>query len=202
MPNWMIYIIDAIGVFIAFVTWVLIERRRIGKLVKGCLLCEFWMETGRRYKRILPIEPNGIEIKAPNGHRVPRYFFSRETIGHAKYPESPFLGIGLLQHDVEVVSWTQDNPEPMCGFEHPMVATASLIGSVTDDDFAAFAIAANQKIKALEEQLIKALASRIVPMYVYIGLIITILAAALAAYFGYNVFNYVQKLGAMFGVVK
>lgn len=203
MPNWMIYIIDAIGLLIIFASWVLWERRRIGKLVKGCLLAEFWTESGRRYKKIRPIEANGIEIKAPNGHRCPRYFFSRETTGYTKYPEAPFLGISLLQHDVPIVSWAEDNPEPICPHDHPVVATASLIGSVTDDDFASFAIAANQKIKALEEQLIKALASRLNPAYIYIGGIIVILGIAVI---GFLVFqgNELAKegWGSIFGVFK
>lgn len=200
MPNWMIYIIDGVGLIFCFIGWVMYERHRIGKLVKGCLLAEFWQETGRRYKKIRPIEANGIEIKAPNGHRCPRYFFSRETVGHTKYPESPFLGLTILQHDVPIVSWAEDNPEPIMPLEHPQVATSSLIGSVTDDDFAAFAIEANHKIKALEEQLIKALASRINPMYVYMGLIFAILVAAIAAYMGYMNSQGISIIRSMFGV--
>jgi hypothetical protein len=200
VPNWMIYIIDGVGLIVIFACWVLFERRRIGKLVKGSLLAEFWQETGRRYKKIRPIESNGIEIKAPNGHRCPRYFFSRETVGHTMYPESPFLGITLLQHDVPIVSWAEDNPEPICPHEHPAVATSSLIGSVTDDDFAAFAIAANQKIKALEEQLIKAIASKINPMVIYVGLTIVAVIGIIGAYFAYGDMNILKNIANMFGI--
>jgi hypothetical protein len=196
----MIYIIDGVGLIFCFIGWVMYERHRLGKLVKGCLLAEFWQETGRRYKKIRPIEANGIEIKAPNGHRCPRYFFSRETVGHTKYPESPFLGLTILQHDVPIVSWAEDNPEPIMPLEHPQVATSSLIGSVTDDDFAAFAIEANHKIKALEEQLIKALASKIDKNVVYIGLVVLALIGIIGAYFAYQNVQSISTLRSMFGV--
>jgi hypothetical protein len=196
----MLYIIDGVGLIFCFIGWVMYERHRLGKLVKGCLLAEFWQETGRRYKKIRPIEANGIEIKAPNGHRCPRYFFSRETVGHTKYPESPFLGLTILQHDVPIVSWAEDNPEPIMPLEHPQVATSSLIGSVTDDDFAAFAIEANHKIKALEEQLIKALASKIDKNVVYIGLVVLALIGIIGAYFAYQNVQSISTLRSMFGV--
>lgn len=178
--------------------WLLISYRRAAS---GKIWAEFWPESGLRYRRLLPVEDNGFEVKAPTGHSCPRYFFNRETKGSARYPENPFLGLKLLQTTIPIVTWAENNPEPITSETHAVIATSSLINSLRDDDFAAFAMAASKEIQDLERELAKALANQLDKRIVYGGLALAILAAAVGAVICFQVLPIAEHIEELIKVL-
>jgi len=156
-------------------------------MVEDNLMCEFWPETGKRYKKLLPVEVNGIEVKSPKGHQCPRYFFNKEATYNTKFPDAPFLNLKFLQVDVPIVSWPENNPEPINPYKRPDqdVVTSALIDSLRDNDFMAFAMAANKEIQDLQAELAKALMNAANKRTIYIVMAVVALLAFAAAVLGY-----------------
>lgn len=189
----LIYFFDiavAAGVFFGLI-WF--GRRHYTNLImpskkypNGQVVCEFWSETGLRYYKLLPLEPNGMEVKAPKGHSMPRYFFSKEATNKTKWPlDQIFRTLGVAV-DAPIVSWPENSPEPIVPTHMKPIATATLLGSIGDDDFLAFAMAANHEIAELQKALAKAMASGVSRMAYYIGAGLIVIVAAAGAYFAYN----------------
>lgn len=190
MPQWVWYIIVVFASTFCLMAWAWWQRSVHRKMTAGHILCEFWPEHGKRYRELLPIEVNGIEVKAPRGHQCPRYFFDKESTYTCDWPETAMWILKpILQVQVPIVSWMENNPEPIHPYSGAQVATAALIDSLRDDDFAAFAMAASKEIAELERQLATALANVISKkgFYIMLGIAIAIsLAAAIASYLGYG----------------
>ena len=182
-----IYVVIFFGLIVGFLSWAWWQRSKYNKLTEGMLLCEFWPETGRRYKKLLPVEVNGIEVKAPKGHQCPRYFFNKEATYNAKYPDAPFLNLSFLQVDVSIVSWPEDNPEPINPYRRPgsEVMSAALIDTTRDNDFMAFAMAMSHEIEVLQKQLADALMNGANKQWVYIGLGVVAALAIASTVLGY-----------------
>lgn len=203
MPSWMIYVIDVLVVVVVFMSWAWWQRSRYNKIVSpskdaplGKMMGDFWPETGMRYKVLLPVEVNGIEVKSPKGHQCPRYFFDKQSTWQTKYPEAPFLNLKFLQVDVPIVSWMENNPEPINPYGQAPVATSALIDSLRDNDFAAFAIAADKEIQSLQRELASALANSLNKRYVYILLGAAVIAAGIAAVLAFqniNLLDYIKS---------
>ena len=194
MPSWVMYVGDILIFAVVFMGWILAMRWRYGKASRGKLVAEFWSETGFRYYRLLNKEPNGIEVKAPTGHQVPRYFFNKDATGTTEYPRDPILGLRFLQVPVPIVSWQENNPEPINPRTKTLYVTATLLASIEKDDFLAFAHAASEEIQKLQLELTKALASRLNKTIIYILLVLIILLVGVGTYLGYMNYNMSQKV--------
>ena len=196
MPQWLIYIIIALVLIIFFLAWAWFQRMRYNKAVEGKMLCEFWPETGMRYKELLPVEVNGIEVKSPKGHQCPRYFFDKNSTYTARFPDDPFLSLKFLQVDVPINSWPENNPEPINPYRDPIkpIATSALIDSLRDNDFAAFAMAANKQIQELEEALAKALINSVQKKTLYIGAGVISIIALIAVILSYLNYGAISEL--------
>jgi len=201
MPQWIIYVIVVLILALFFLGWAWWQRSRYNKMVEGNMLCEFWPETGMRYKRLLPVEINGLEVKSPQGHQCPRYFFNKEATYIARYPDDPFLNLKFLQVDVPIVSWPENNPEPINPYRKPgeLVATSALIDSLRDNDFAAFAMAASKEIQELQQELAKALLNNIPKRIAYVGGIVVGALALGALITGIVSYQEIGNLKALWG---
>lgn len=164
----------AVGAGVFF--WGTRKRKQNERLAITHIVGEFWPETGgMRYKLLLEKEGNGKEVKAPaNGkHKIQSYMFDRGSTSQTKYPFAPPLNLpflGFTQVSIPMVSWLENDPEPINPYKHKPVATAGLIAAIQDEDFAAFAMAANTEIKRLQEQLIGALTTKLNRLIVYVAL--------------------------------
>jgi hypothetical protein len=159
------------------------------------MLCEFWRNNGARYKKLFPIEPSGNQIKAPNGHTVPRYFFNKAAVGTAKYPADPILGLKILQVDVPIVSWVENNPEPINPNTRKAYITAQLLAVSYNDDFLALAFAFTQEIKELEEKLAQAYANRLSKNTFIFGIIFCVVACLASVGLSYLVYKKIMLSG-------
>lgn len=201
MPQWVWYIIFVFVLVFVTMIWAIWQRSRYNKMTKGHILAEFWPEHGKRYKQLLPIEVNGIEIKAPRGHQCPRYFYNKDSTFSYDYPDDipiPFLKT-FLQVQVPIVSWLENNPEPIHPYTEVTVVTSDLIDSLRDNDFMAFAMAAVKEIEELEKALANALANTINKKAFYICVIGAIIASLVACILGYLDYKAIGDLKAMWG---
>ena len=175
--------ITGIAFFIILAFW---QQSRYKKMAQTHLKAIFWTEPGQRYRRILPIEPNGIEVRAPRGHTCPRYFFNKEAVFTTKYPESPFLGLPLLQVDMQTVDWPENCPEPINPYAAGKVISESLRSAVEDHDFLAEKQKSLMEVKQAQDEIKKA--HKVIPdkRIVYIGLGLILLAVSFVAYLGWT----------------
>jgi len=186
----------------------------------GRILAEFLPEAGSRHRVLVDVMANGIEIKAPAGHKQPRYFFDKSAMGIAKYPTQPLLPLAWIQIDTPIVSWYKDCPEPIPAalsaytdkdkadkiksstgkktgivFMRPKtIATAEMLDLVRDTDSLALAGAVNEEMAKTQEELAKALSSRLDKRYVYIGLIAAAVGGIAAAIFAFQSFDMISRL--------
>jgi hypothetical protein len=185
METWVLVLIDVLVVIVVFVVWYGFLKWKYSRSVQGKIYCEFWRHNKSRYRRLLTLEANGIEVKAPQKHIIPRYFVNRDAVDMAKYPSDPILGLKALQVDVPICSWEENNPEPINPYTRERFVSASLLASTNNEDFLAFASAASTEIKELETELAKAYASRINKNIMYVMFVICIVTSGAAAYFSY-----------------
>lgn len=158
---------------------------------QGMLLAEWWKEDGRRPKDLCEIATNGWEIKAPSGHRCPRYFFLKSAKGTAKYPPNPLLPFSFLQVDVPTVSWRENDPEAIDPTEDrsKITVTAEMHDLIRDTDSLAAGQAINEEMAKTQEELSKALTNKINPNLVYILISVAILGSIVAAMFAYQAYK-------------
>ena len=199
MPQWAWYIIFVFALIFISMIWAWWQRSKYSKATKDHILAEFWPEHGKRYKQLLPIEVNGIEVKAPRGHQCPRYFFDKDSTFTSDYPDALPIPIfkSILQVQVPIVSWMENNPEPIHPYTEVAIVSSDLIDSLRDNDFMAFAMAAMQRITELEEALVKALANTINKRWVYIllaGAMLLSLAGAIIGFLGYSEVKSLKEL--------
>jgi hypothetical protein len=194
--NWMIYAIDIAIAAGAFTTWVWFMRRKYANMISpskkhpyGQVVAEFWPESGRREYQLLPIEANGLEVRAPTAHKCPRYFFNKQATFTTKYPMDMFFRSLGISVDAPIISWPLNNPEPISPYNYGSpVASSTLLGALQDDDFLTFMMAASKEIDELQKELAKALTAAVPKAVFYIMVGAAILAAGAAAAFGYMVY--------------
>jgi len=114
----------------------------------------------------------------------------------AKWPEKPFLGMGSLQRTLRLESWEEDNPEPMRPYYGTITAeglfvghlhaTASEVTSLKNEAEAAGLVGQIEEARARQEITERALANQPNKTYVYIGLVIAIVAAGVAAFMSFQ----------------
>lgn len=201
--NWIdiaIYAADiaiAAGVFFALIYF---GRKHYANLISvnkhhpnGQIVCEFWPESGRRYYKLLPVEANGMEVKSPKGHKCPRYFFNKSAMHTTQWPmDQLFKTLGVAV-DAPIVSWPENSPEPIVPSHIPPIATSTMLGSIGDDDFLAFAMAANKEIEELQRALAKALASSVSKgTFIAVGIALAVLTAG-GIYLAYMSYSVLQR---------
>jgi len=202
------YVIVVMVFIILILGMILFYRWRYNKQIEGKLWCEFWPENKQRYRLLLPKNPDGCTIDAPQGHDVRdlkgkqynRYVYSKGDIDIAKYPPNPFLGIKALQVDCPLVSWKENYPDPINPYRDEPIVTASKLANLNEDAFLAFAMAASQHIAELEKELAAALASKVNRNIVYVGLAILLVANIIVGFLVYKVSSSVDALKALWGI--
>lgn len=177
--TWGIGIGGFLIVFVVGVIMALYQRHKYMEDTKGNIKAVFLPESSKPIKMILPIEPTGLEIKAPKGHHIGTYYFSKETTWQDDYPDKPFLGLYFLQVPISCVTWGVDNPEPLTPYKHNEVATAGQIFASGD---MTYMFALRQAKLELEAERRRADKNRINPMLVYVALVLIIVVV------GINVF--------------
>jgi hypothetical protein len=201
MPQWVYYIIFVFALIFIGMIWAWWQRSKYSKATKDHILAEFWPEHGKRYKQLLPIEVNGIEIKAPRGHQCPRYFFDKESTFTSDYPDALPIPVfkSILQVQVPIVSWMENNPEPIHPYSEVAVVSSDLIDSLRDNDFMAFAMAAVKEIEELEKALAHALANTISKKWFYILLAGAMLLSLVSCILGFLDYRAVSSLKELWG---
>jgi hypothetical protein len=195
--QWLVILVFGLLVLGAFIGYVFYKRSQNEKFMKNRIIAEFWKEKGGRIRIPLPIEPNGIEVKCPQELHpdiCPRYIFDHNDIDPCKYPEN--AAIGFTRCDARIVSWFENNPEPINRKREKPLVTSALIDSLRDNDFLAFATAASKEIEILQKQLQSALQKGIDKTTTLILLIIGIIASGAAAglaYMAWQAVIYLQK---------
>jgi len=181
--------------------WAWWQRSKYSKATKDHILAEFWPEHGKRYKQLLPIEVNGIEVKAPRGHQCPRYFFDKDSTFTSDYPDALPIPIfkSILQVQVPIVSWMENNPEPIHPYTEVAIVSSDLIDSLRDNDFMALAMAAIKEIEELEKALAHALANTINKRWFYILLAGAMLLSLVGAIIGFLGYSEVKSLKELWG---
>ena len=201
MPQWAWYIIFVFALIFISMIWAWWQRSKYSKATKGHILAEFWPEHGKRYKQLLPIEVNGIEVKAPRGHQCPRYFFDKDSTFTSDYPDALPIPIfkSILQVQVPIVSWMENNPEPIHPYTEVAIVSSDLIDSLRDNDFMALAMAAIKEIEELEKALAHALANTINKRWFYILLAGAMLLSLVGAIIGFLGYSEVKSLKELWG---
>jgi hypothetical protein len=174
--------IGIVGLFMfAFVIVVvgLMRRKHYLEETKEKIKAVFLGKSNKPDTQVLPIEPSGIEIKAPKGHTVGTYFISKEAQWQTDYPEKPFAGLYWLQVPIATSYYGVDNPEPMTPNKHNDVATASQIFNSGDNTFS---FAARQAKAELDKERNKVEKNKLNPMYVYVGLVLIVALSAAALF--------------------
>lgn len=194
MESWIVYLLNFLIAATVFMGWAWLMRIKYSRAVspskgapQGKLLAEFWPETGMRYRKLLPIEIKGIEIRAPKGHQCPRYFFDKASTNMTKYPDMPFLNLKFLQVDLPIVSWCENNPEPINPYKEKPLVTALMIDSTKDEDFAAFTQIASKEIAEAEKALQDALKNAIPKTHMYLLLLAAVIGSSIAAFIGWQI---------------
>ena len=162
---------------------------------QGRMVAEFWTELGPRYRDLCEIQTNGWEIKAPSGHDCPRYFFDKPSMGMTKYPLQPVIPFRFVQIDVPIVSWYENDPEPInpkrvdADGNPVSLMTSEMHDLVRDTD----SLGAGQTILREDDErqsaLVKALANMPNKRYIYAMLILAAGSALGAAVFAYQAFQ-------------
>jgi hypothetical protein len=163
------------------------------KCPQGKIVAEFWTETGDRYRELCEKRTNGWEIKAPRGHKNPRYFFYKKAMGRTKYPLQPLLPFSFVQVDAAIVSWYENDPEPIDPKRKEVFLTAERLDAIRDDDSLATANAIDEEMAKAQQQAITALNNMMDKRIVYALLVVSLVAAALGAIFAYNGWHTIQK---------
>jgi len=211
MPSWFLYLFDASIAIAAILGFLFFMRHKYAsevgpskKYPSGKMICEFWPKAGLDYTLILPKEPDDTTIRVEhikdlkgisevirNTHTVTEYKYSRSSVRQVMYPSNPFLGLKWVQVRAEKVVWVENNPDPIDPFVVKPFVDADMFFYTRDKDFLAFATAAEQEIRELEERLQEALTKGANKLYVYIGLIAATAGSVAAAILVYQV---LQKL--------
>jgi hypothetical protein len=183
--KWVMYLVDlglAIG---TFTTLIFLARRNFANKIAhskkhpyGQLVAEFWPETGRREYVLLPVEANGMEVRAPVGHKCPRYFFNKQATNTTKYPMDSFFRTLGISVDAPIVSWPLNCPEPISPYnmKDPIV-NSEMLGNLQNDEFLGMGMVATRELAASEEELRKANRDRIPKGHFY-------MICGVAAFFG------------------
>lgn len=164
----------------------------------GKLVVEIWTPAGPRIRHVLPILPNGFEVRAPAGSTNPRYFFDKKSVGRTKYPLNPILPFPGIQVDADIVSWYQNNPEPIPATKaatmiEGKVVTSELMDLSRDTDTLGMAQAANEEMAKTQQQLAQALQNKLDKKWVYIGLAVAALGTIICAVLTFQMFTVIQK---------
>ena len=202
-----IYVADVLIAAGLFFGIIFFARRKFSRMFmpnpkrpNGQIVAEFWPESGHDYPKVLPIEPNGIEVRAPKGHQLTRYLFDKNAVRTCKWPrDAIFISMGISV-DAPIVRWAVNNPEPINPYCTKPVVTSTMLGSLGDDDFLGVLAAASKEIEQLEVELAKALGSRIPKEVFYVMLGIVLIAAGAAAVFAYLANAGITKLVAGWGL--
>lgn len=200
MEPWVFYLIDgliALVFFFAFITWM---RTRYQRAIKGHLVSEFWTQAGTKYIKLIPIEPNGFEIKGPQEHDCPRYFFEKKSIYTTNYPAAPMFNLSMLQVAAPSVAWPENCPEPINPYSHELVTSSSFLAHLRDEEFMAFAMAASKEIEELQKKLAIALSRQMNPVILYTLLTVAIVGAVMAAYMSYQSKGILDAIRQGFGL--
>lgn len=147
--------------------WLIETKGKVKVMILG--------ETIRPEILILPLEPGGIEVKAPKGHTVGSYIISKEAQFDTDYPEKPFAGLYFLQVPIKTLIYGVDNPEPLSPYQHKEVGTASQIFASGDSTFY---FAARQAKQELERERVKLEKGKLNATYLYIALVLLIAIGA------------------------
>ena len=105
--------------------------------------------------------------------------------------------VSILQVQVPIVSWMENNPEPIHPYTEVAIVSSDLIDSLRDNDFMAFAMAAVKEIEELEKALAHALANTINKRWFYIllaGAMLLSLAGAIIGFMGYSEVKSLKEL--------
>jgi len=165
------------------------------KYPQGRMVAEFWTELGPRYRKLCEIQTNGWEIKSPSGHTETRYFFDKPSMGMTKYPLQPMIPIPFVQIDVPIVSWYENDPNPINpkrvdedGNPTPLL-TSEMHDQVRDSG----SLAAGQEILREDNErqaaLAKALTNMLDKRLVYILLVLAACGGLGAAVFAFQAFQ-------------
>jgi len=199
--QWLINALFLVIVGVAFVGFIFWKRSANEKFMANRIIAEIWLEKGHRRKIPLLVEPNGIEVKAPefaNPDACPRYLFDHSDIDDTSYPENAMIG-GTRCH-ARTVSWFEGNPEPINRTRKKPLVSAQLIDTLRDNDFLTFATAASREIEILQRQLQDALKKGMNKSTVMALIMIGILASGAAAAFGYFTWQGIELLKWYWGI--
>jgi len=165
------------------------------KYPQGRMVAEFWTELGPRYRKLCEIRTNGWEIEVPAGHVAPRYFFDKASMGMTKYPLQPLIPFRFVQIDVPIVSWYENDPNPINpkrvdedGNPIPIMSS-EMHDLVRDADALAAGHAINEEMARTQEGMAKALAGKLDKRYVYILLLVAACGSLGAAVFAFQTFR-------------
>ena len=152
------------------------------RAVKGHTYCEFLNKGGNSYALLLS-ESNGI-IEAPKEHSVPggRYYVHPKRLYDSVYP--PNAIVKFFQVPCKKAYFAEGNPDPIDPFEKEPLVTALLLHNAINEKFSQLMLESANELYDKLEDIIKMI--KINPMIIYIGLGLAILAAGVAAYYGFT----------------
>lgn len=197
MPIWILYLLDILVVLVVILGFIEAYRWKYSQATKGKIVLEEWLQNGARVKTLqqsIPIGENS-KISITRDKTNLEYLFNKTAVGTTKYPETPILPFKFLQIDVPIVSFYEGNAEPINPYANnkPFI-TPTLLFSKSDEETLGILTSASQEIQHLEAELVKALATKLNKMVVYIGIGVMIVAGVVSIYFGTQILGLVQYL--------
>lgn len=148
---------------------------------------------------------------------VPTFFVAQDAIGYEYWPSTGGIGKLMSVKMPKVMIWEND-PEPMSrrrmqvfiAKENPEtgeidqkvvwvnksvpIGTPELIGSYRNERFGLWSAAYERDIDEMKEKMIKVLATRIQPIYIYIAIIAALIAVGVSIYLQYQVMQELNDL--------
>jgi hypothetical protein len=167
---------------------------------------------------------NNISKNGEKFEKFLHYEFDEDSQETIKWPSSVFMGLTILQTDAPRVNWWENDPNPwkrrqIVGWEKEKetgklvkdrlgnylpiyqyatpLLTAERIDEIKDNASLETQNIIEAELAKQQQELRKALASKINPMILYIGIALAVIAAVVAAYFGFKIYDLLQSTGGL-----
>ncbi len=141
-------------------------------------------------------------LAVPNKYQntLPRYFYNKENTWATPYPENPFLGLKMLQVQIDTIYYFENNPEPITS--HPLnpLMTANSIYAAIEEEMELLIKKVSTTIAALEKKLMEALSSKLNKYVVYFFLIIIVIMQVVGLIYNIQCNSHISSLTNAFGI--
>ena len=199
---------------IGFFAWVEIERRRNIQHTHGKVLVQIWTQSAKIHKYLVPFDgailkcnyekgaiPKELRDVDEKGDDLVVYTANAGSMAQILYPHEKGFGVNY-SCNVPTVAFMEGDPDPITERSKRVgrFATSLMIGERLDEQFGIVAGAFAADNARLREDVNKAYAGRINPIYVYVALGVAVVLMAISLYFNYQFGDDISDIKAGIGI--